>query len=369
MENRKIVRTSNYKQNRLKTTWARARYFFALIKKRIAGSITPIICVLVVNNRCNFNCKYCFGCYANRRNPDYTTEELKTLINDLHRMGVRYLNIHGGETLLRKDIGEIVEYIKRKGIYCCLITNGSLLKDKLNEIRSVDNLTISLDGRKINNDRNRGNGTHDIALNAIKLAVKEEIPLRVSATITKYTMNDIDYLAKLGKELGFTVLFSIMFKPLPEAKEFEMTNEEIRYAMGQIIEFKKNGYPIFTSLHAAKFARDWPLDHNKHHFIEKKDWKLLPKGFKHIECFYGKNKFTIEADGRVYPCFLLIDHFEALDWRVVGIEKAIHHVKKENKCITCPALSQNDHNLLLGLNISHVGRIIIDQLKESLRRR
>jgi MoaA/NifB/PqqE/SkfB family radical SAM enzyme len=271
--------------------------------------------------------------------PDYTTEELKGLIDSLYRLGTRYLNIHGGETLLRDDIGEIVDYIKSKGIYCCLITNGSLLRKRINEIRNVDNITISLDGRKENNDKNRGEGSFDAALNAIKLAKKEGLPLRVSVTITKHTMNDIGYMAALAKEYDFTVHFSILFKPLPQARDCEMTNEEIRISINQILEFKKRGYPIFTSATVAKYARDWPLDHNEEHYVLKKDMGKLPRGFKHIKCFYGKIKFTIEADGKVFPCFLLgdTDKFNALNWKDVGIEKAIEHVRKTNVCMTCQA--------------------------------
>ena len=359
-----------YNQTQLKTLWSRARYFLTLLKVRVFRMDNPVICVLVLNNRCNFRCKYCFGSYHSREIKDYTTEELKTLIDELYRLGTRYLNIHGGETLLRNDIGEIVDYIKSKGMYCCLITNGSLLKHKLNEIRNVDNLTISLDGSKENNDKNRGAGSYDVTLEAIKLAKKEGLPLRVSATLTKYSMNDIGFLAELAKKHDFTVHFSILFKPLPQFQDMELNNEEIKRAADSIIEYKRKGYPIFTSYRAAEYAGKWPLNHNEYHYILEKDLHKLPKNFRHIECFYGKNKFTIEADGNVYPCFLLgdPDKFRALNWKEVGVKRAFEHVRETNTCITCPAMTQNDHNLLLGLNAKQVICIIRDQIKEAFRR-
>jgi MoaA/NifB/PqqE/SkfB family radical SAM enzyme len=283
-------------------------------------------------------------------------------------MGTRYLNIHGGETLLRRDIGEIVEYIKCKGMYCCLITNGSLLHKKIDQIRIVDNLTISLDGRRENNDINRGKGTYDIALNAIKLALQEDLPLRVSATITKYTMHDIEYLAKLAKDLGFSLFFSILFKPLPQANDCEMTNEEIQTALKKVLECKRKGYPVFTSIRALEYAIDWPLDHNEKHFVKSHEMENLQDDFrqKRIKCYYGINKVTIEADGNVYPCFLLGDCFKPMNWRTTGIKKAIEHVQTTNDCVACPALSQNDHNLLLGLDSKQIQMVIADQIKEAL---
>ncbi len=360
---------TRYKQNKLKTAWSRINYFLALLKTRLLRRLDPVICILVVNNKCNLDCKYCFGDYAHRKVPDYTTEELKYLIDELYKMGTRYLNIHGGETLLRKDIGEIVEYIKYKGIYCCLITNGILLPQKIDEIRNVDNITISLDGTRENNDLNRGTGSYDKALNAIRLAIKEHLPLRVSATITRHTMNDIGYLAGLAKELGFTLYFSILFKPLSKAKECEMSHEEIVEAIDKIIEYKKKGFPIFTSLDAAEYAKYWPFDHNEYHYLRARDVNRLPKGFKIIRCYYGKIKVTIEADGNVYPCFLLGDekNFKPLNWRQAGLRKAIRHVQDTNDCVTCPALSQNDHNLLMDLNLKQIGHLVSDQLREAFK--
>ena len=361
---------TRYKQSQLKTLWARYRYFLSLLKVRLLRRMDPVIAVLIVNNKCNFDCKYCYGNYAHRTVRDYTTEEVKNIIDELYEMGVRYLNVHGGETLLRKDIGEIVDYIKNKGIYCCIITNGTLLPQKIDEIRNVDNLTISLDGTKENNDINRGKGSYDIALNAIKLAIKEKIPLRVSATITKYTMNDIGYLANLAKELGFSLYFSILFKPLPKAKEFEMTNEEIKNAINQVIEYKKRGFPIFTSYQVAEYARDWPLVHNKYHFLRKKDVFLLPKDFRPIKCYFGKNKIVVEADGNVYPCTVLGEkEFKPMNLREVGLKRAIRHVQETNDCVACPAMACNDHNLLMDLDIVQIGHVILDQIKETIRRK
>jgi len=361
-----------YKQTKLKSAWARIRYFLAVLKCRLFKTNDVVICVLVVNNRCDFNCSYCFGSYHQRKTKDYTTAELKQLIDKLYDLGTRYLNLHGGEALLRRDIGEIIDYVKQKGMYCCLITNGSLLPKKIDQVRIVDNLTISFDGTKENNDLNRGEGTYDKALSAIKLAIQEKIPLRVSATITKHTMNDIGYLSKLAKELGFSLFFSILFKPLPQAKDCEMTNEEIQAALKKVLEYKNQGYPVFTSHRAIEYAIDWPLDHNDEHFVTREAFQAkMPDTFKnkHIKCYYGTNKITIEADGNVYPCFLLTDCFKPLNWKEVGIEKAIRHVQMTNDCVACPALSQNDHNLLLGLDPKLIKGVIYDQVKEIMGRK
>lgn len=352
-------------QTKLKTILVRCNYFLRLLIARLLNKAIPVICCVVVNNRCNLNCKYCFGDYAKRKTPDYTTGELKILINQLYQKGTRYLIIHGGETLLREDIGEIVKHIKSKGIYCCLITNGILVPQKIDAIRNVDNITVSLDGRRENHDENRGKGSFDKALEAIKLVIRENIPLRVSATITSHTRNDIGFLANLAKEFGFTVQFSILFASLPPNNDCTMSDGEIRDAMSQIIEYKKRGFPIFTSYRVAEYARKWPLDHNQYHFIKRPDMHQLPENFRRIRCFYAKNTITIDADGNVYPCFVLLGHFKPLNWKEVGIERAIQHVQQTNDCFACPGMTMNDHNLLMGMNIKQIMRLVVGQLSEA----
>lgn len=361
-----------YKQTKLKSAWARFRYFLAVLKCKLFKTNDVVICVLVLNNRCDFDCSYCFGSYHQRRNKDYTTAEIKQLIDDLYNLGTRYLNFHGGEALLRRDIGEIIDYAKQKGIYCGLITNGSLLHKKLDQVRIVDNLTISLDGTKENNDFNRGEGTYDKALSAIKLAIQEKIPLRVQATITKYTMNDVGYLANLAKELGFSLYFSILFKSLPNAKAFELNDEETRAVLKEILHYKNKGYPIFTSQHTLENAINWPLDHNKEHFVKRAEFNSkIPNSFKnkhHVKCHFGKNKMTIDADGKVFPCFATAFN-QPVNWKEVGIKKAIQHVQQTDDCVACPILTHNDHNLLFNLNINFIGKVIYNQIKEVIRQK
>lgn len=361
--------TRRYRNNSLKRFYARARYFAAVVKQKLSGREYPVIAVLVVNNKCNWNCTYCFGDYPARKENDYTTDELKYLVDELYGLGVRYLNVHGGETLLRPDIGEICDYIKRKGMYLCVITNGSLLEKKIEAVRNVDNLTVSLDGAELGNDLNRGRGAFAATMKAIGIAHREKIPLRVQATLTKHTMNDVGYLAKLAHEKNFHLQFSILFKPLKKAREAQMSGEEIRASLREIRRYRDLGYPVFTSDRALRAAYEWPYDFNELHHIT--DSQITPAYRPHhIRCFYGRTKFTIEADGYVYPCFLTTDgSFRPKNWREDGVEGAIAHVREKNLCRACPALTHGDHNLLLGMDGRQILYLVRDQIKETFRLR
>ena len=359
----------HYQNNTIKRLFTKIRYVSAIIRQRLSGREYPLISIIVVNNTCNWDCGYCFGDYRNRRDKDYSTDEIKYLIDELYNKGVRYLNLHGGETLLRDDIGDLCHFVKNKGMYLCVITNGSLLDRKINEIKCADNISISLDGNREGNDLNRGKGTFDAAMSAVDIVKKHNVPLRVSVTITKHTMNDIGFLAKLSKEKDLKLIFSILFKPLKKAHDCRMTDSEIRQTLSEVKRYRKLGYPIHAGDKSLAAAIHWPYDYDEVHHIPE---ELVTKEYSEhrVPCFYGKSKFTIEGDGYIYPCFLTTDgSFQPKNWKEVGLDEALEHVLRTNTCTACPALTQNDHNALLGLDAKQVGWLLFDRAKDILTRK
>lgn len=351
-----------YKNSFLKTAWRRLNYFYRIIRNRLLNKVEPITVGFFVNSRCNFHCKYCFGEYYARHDSEYTTEEIIKIVDELYKMGTRLMVVHGGETLLCQDIGYIIDYIKSKGIYIGISTNGTFLKNKLEEIKNVDNLNISLDGAEEGNDMNRGEGTFKTTLDAIKLAKKEGFKLRVQATLTKYTMGDVEYLAKLAKEIGFFLEFSILYKPLNnDASDLAMSDEEIKAALQKIIDCKKKGYPVFTSYRVLDNALNWPFSHNKYSKVYDNNIAKYPRL---IKCHYGSSKVVIDSDGFIYPCAPLIGEFKAMNLREVGVKAAYDHVVKNNTCRACYHLTNNDYSLLLGLDSQQIWNQIITQIRE-----
>ena len=204
-------------------------------------------------------------------------------------------------------------------------------------------------------------------MKAIEIALREKIPLRVQATLTKHTMHDVGYLARLAHEKNFHLQFSILFKPLKKALDTQMTRDEIRRAIAEIQKYRAMGYPIFTSDRSLQAAYEWPYDYNDRHHITEAQ---IPESYRkhHIKCFYSRTKFTIEADGYVYPCFLTTDgSFKPKNWRVDGLREAIRHVQTKNTCRACPAMTHSDHNLLLGMDARQIAYLVRDQIKETFR--
>lgn len=357
-----------FKNSRWKTLWLRLKVPLALAYCRLLNISRPVVVVLTVNSNCNWNCVYCYGDYPTKgTEKNLSTEQLTHLIDELAEMGCCYMLVHGGEALLRKDIGYIVDYIKTKGIYVCLVTNGQLFPRRVDELRNVDNLTISLDGRAENNDRNRGEGAYDFAMTAIKLALKERFKVRVSCTLSKHNKDDIPYLAELSKEIGVPVSFSILFRTDFSAPDdpLALTADEIKHCLNTIGELKRAGYPLFTSKPNLDYALNWPYERFNKLFLFKEE---VPADFKPLKCYYGQLKFHVEGDGRVMPCTILSSNqFDGKDVREVGAREAIRHVRETNRCVACPHLSQNEWNLLMGMSPKVIATNALQQVKELTR--
>ena len=107
---------------------------------------------LAVNEICNLRCIYCMpeqGIIFKSKDKILQKREIFKLIKITTDLGVNKIRFTGGEPLLRKEIFEIINFTKKiktvKSIN--LTTNGILLSDMLNELKSsgLSGINISID--------------------------------------------------------------------------------------------------------------------------------------------------------------------------------------------------------------------------------
>ncbi|MBF0315054.1 MAG: radical SAM protein [Oligoflexia bacterium] len=341
----------------LRTTHLPAKiFYYKLLKIK-----RPLVVLLYVTDRCNLSCQYCKGHWSARKIIDYTTAELLKIIDECAELGACYFNIHGGEIFLRDDTELLVRYLKKKGMFVSIVTNGILLPERMHIAKLADGICISLDGKEENHDFVRGKGSYRAAMEAITVAKEHQIKFAVHAAITQKNKNDILHLATMAKEIGYLQQFSLPLKPFTEnLSHLHLTDEEIKTAVSEIISLKQQGYPIYTSERVLKNALNWPLKY-EHPYVMKEEFanydNLIP-------CHYGKLKLSIDANGFAFPCSSLNQHFQALNVKEVGVKRAYEHILKHNRCEACYYLTQNDWNLLLGANLGQYFNQAVTQIKQ-----
>jgi MoaA/NifB/PqqE/SkfB family radical SAM enzyme len=332
-----------------------------LVRHKLFKHRFPAHVTIVVNNKCNLDCSYCWAKYSFDKGPDpITLEKMKSLIDELHSMGTYYVGLTGGETLLRKDLKEIIDYVVvEKGMKCSLGTNGLLLEARLDEIKNVCSINVSLDGNEEQHIQNRGAQNYDKLMRGIELAVKTKIPVAACTVINRSNMDCVDHIVHLAKEMGFTSNFHIPYGRLnvEEMKDYDpMTNEEIRVVMQKIIDYKNAGYPVNYSHKTLSYVRDWPFEqssrlvrHDDSAALVKHSNDSVGKKFKMTSCIAGDAFAIVDPKGKVFPCAVLTDQVEAKNFMETGFKDAWDFVPSQ-RCETCSFFHQEELNLLLSLD-------------------
>src|SRR4051794_6608723 len=138
-----------------------------LTEELSAGLDAPICLTWELTYGCNLACVHCLSSSGRRDPRELTTAEAKHVIDDLHDMQVFYVNVGGGEPLVRKDFFAILEHAVTSGVGVKFSTNGALVDaEKARRLAGMDyvDVQISLDGAQaLTNDAVRGRGSYAAA--------------------------------------------------------------------------------------------------------------------------------------------------------------------------------------------------------------
>jgi MoaA/NifB/PqqE/SkfB family radical SAM enzyme len=118
------------------------------------GKDSPLICGLVLHNKCNLRCRHCR--VVDRETAPMTFAEATDVINSFYENGGRCLYLEGGEPFLWKDsdhsMEDIVSYARNKGYFAVIIyTNGTKPLES-----AASTIFVSVDGLKDTHDELRG---------------------------------------------------------------------------------------------------------------------------------------------------------------------------------------------------------------------
>jgi MoaA/NifB/PqqE/SkfB family radical SAM enzyme len=130
--------------------------------------------------------------WEDQDSKELSTEQVKRGLDILRDLGVMEIVFSGGNPLLRDDMGEILDYASEDFIVT-VYDNGSLAAEKLEALRKVDFVAISLDTLdEKKNDYLKGvQGSWRRAMEAIQLLREEGIHVGVSPTISQFNVHEI----------------------------------------------------------------------------------------------------------------------------------------------------------------------------------
>lgn len=108
-------------------------------------SIYPFYASFKVTHICSLRCSFCN--VWKEKTPDLKKEEVFKVIDNIANSSIIVLSLEGGDPLMRKDLGEILQYAHQKPFYLFFTTNGHLLdKRPMDEYgKHIDYIHISID--------------------------------------------------------------------------------------------------------------------------------------------------------------------------------------------------------------------------------
>lgn len=166
----------------------------------------PVV-VWNMTRQCNLKCRHCYAQALSQKTTDeLTTEEGKTLLDDLSSYGAPVILFSGGEPLMRPDLPELAEYAVAKGMRAVVSTNGTLITRELAKILKDIGLSyvgISLDGMEAVNDRFRGvSGAFNQALTGIRNCQEAGIKVGLRFTINRINQDQVSPIFDLLRNEG-----------------------------------------------------------------------------------------------------------------------------------------------------------------------
>ena len=254
-----------------------------LLRARFGGHHVPLSVGFEITHRCNLMCSYC-----DRHSPradEMAESTVLGALDSLCEMGMRTLSLDGGEPLTHRLIDQVVARLIARGVRVNMNSNGLLVPRKLDTVRKLNKLKVSLDGPQDIHDSARGSGAYQRALRGILAAREAGVPVEVTCVVGAHNASRIEEVVDLCARLGLRAVFQPERPGLfNEAHASQVVGvAAIRQALRRLEQHKRTSSVVANRWASLLHFRTYPAD------------TPLP-------CAAGRINATLDPYGYLYPC-------------------------------------------------------------------
>lgn len=242
--------------------------------------------------KCNLSCVHCYAA-SGRSCPDLTFEEIKNIVDQLASEGTLFLYLTGGEVLTRKDFPEIYKYIRMKGIMVEILTNATLIDDKIIDLfvnyppLKVD-ITIYGMTEETYEKVTRVKGSYKKFMTAIKKLKESNIPFELKTVVLTVNKDEVFLMKKFAEDMGIAFRYSFNISPMMNG---DSSTIQYRISPEEAIKFDYMDPDRKYFWSCMKNKPNTSLES----FREGDSYRVYL-------CRAGKNSFLIDASGKLYAC-------------------------------------------------------------------
>lgn len=299
-----------------------------------AGLDAPICLTWELTYACNLQCVHCLSSSGQRDPRELTTAEAMGVLDELKALQVFYINIGGGEPMVRRDFFDLVEYSVGNGIGVKFSTNGAFIDaEKARRLAAMDyvDIQLSIDGADAaTNDAVRGEGSFATATRAMDhLAEAGFGPFKISVVATRQNVPQLDAFKALADRYG---------------------------AQLRLTRLRPSGRAVDTwdQLHPTQAQQreiyHWLLAHGEHVLTGDSFFHLNALGDEALPglnlCGAGRVVCLIDPVGDVYACpFVIHDEFLAGNvrdrggftrvWKQSDLFRSLREPQSAGACASC----------------------------------
>ena len=253
------------------------------INKKSKLARIPIQGSFDLTGRCNLDCLHCYA-KGERKRKELSLVRIKKIVDQLVKNGCLFLQLTGGECLMRKDFKEIYFYIRRAGIIPTISTNATLFNnDLINLFKKYPpyQVVVSVYGAKsfVHDQITRVDRSFRRTLTNVKKLKKAGIFVWFSAVVMKQNFSKVSEMKKLAQKIGVPIVFYPFLIP-----RLDKNKTPLIYCINdkqcfQILDFNKKTKP---------FQRVKQIKRRKKEIF--------------YPCNAGLQSFHIDAEGKVRLC-------------------------------------------------------------------
>jgi MoaA/NifB/PqqE/SkfB family radical SAM enzyme len=320
-----------------------------LVAGRVSGRPALVSAVVYLTQRCNLRCVYCSAPF--RGTGELDTATWRGIVDELAALGCVRVAILGGEPLLRPDLGELIAHIGDRGMTASLTSNGLLVPRRLDALRRLSHLVLSLDAPGPANDAARGEGVFEAVQAALAAARGIGLRVKLNAVLTAHTAGELDALLAFCDRHDLPLTVNVVRSEAPDLWRDAATVRPADDAIAGLLEHlavqaRRNPRLLFSPS-TYRYAADWQAFGKDR--SERGDW---PAGDRRLRrapsCHHGRNTISIDADGEVYPCAITVGRIRGGNAAREGV-RATWRRLHDHQCLTCFSPCTVEQNAILSL--------------------
>jgi MoaA/NifB/PqqE/SkfB family radical SAM enzyme len=160
-----------------------------------------------------------------RLRQELTLEDWKRLVDELSEHGVQWVLLRGGEPFLFPEIIELLDYIRSRGLFLSIDTNGTMLTKFAEDIVRIGDvhLTISVDGPEPIHDQVRGvEGSFQRlregieSIHALEKDAEKKISKSICFTISPYSYRGLGEMPDIARSLSIESINIVPYYYVPD---------------------------------------------------------------------------------------------------------------------------------------------------------